>query len=118
MKYFGESSVGIEHDDYKRIKRIYVETFESRPECSLDTDKPIPKWCRNQYNQDILKVFDNIKKQLSQKYGQFINRPLDSYDKREKQFVWERKGYDLILSITKGEQDDWAVNLTAIRKEA
>ena len=119
---FGDVHVSVAHHNYKRIDIINMTTTETRPEC-FET-LPAPDWCRTSYNYDLVKTLENLKEIISKAYGP----PLEykgGYreaaglppDPREKGNKWELDGYNLFLTMTVGEEDDWAVGLQAVRRE-
>ncbi|MEE9615203.1 MAG: hypothetical protein V3W31_09715 [Thermodesulfobacteriota bacterium] len=120
--YLGEAYVHVAHHNYGRIDIIRISTTETRPECF--EDPPWPDWCRSVYSDDLVKILGELKGVISKAYGP----PLEyegGYreaaglppDPRERGYKWEREGYNLFLNITVGEEDDWAVDLTAVRRE-
>ena len=114
---FGPAYVRVHHDDYKSLTAIFIETEETRPECNLDTERSVPKYCRTQYNAELLGVLNRVMQEMSKTYGK-PEGPFqfeDTSDSRERYYRWKRKGFDLTLNISKDEQDDWAVALVAMR---
>lgn len=121
--YFGEVLIHVDHHKYKSIRMISISTTEDRPECFEDV--PPPKWCRSSYNDELVKILEDVKAEISKIYGP----PLEFKgtgareaaglppDPRETTFKWERKGFNLFLDITVGEEDDWAVALKAVIRE-
>ena len=121
-KHFGNVHVSLSHHNYERIDIIKISTTETRPECFEGL--PAPVWCRTSYSDELVKTLEDIKKIVTRAYGppleyeggyrEAAGLPPDS---REKGNKWERDGYDLYLTITVGEEDDWAVGLQAVRRE-
>ena len=121
-EHFGEAHVGVSHHDYKRIDIIGISTTERRPECFESL--PAPKWCRTSYSDELVNTLEDIKKIITKAYGppleyeggyrEAAGLPPDS---REKGNKWELDGYNLFLTITVGEEEDWAVGLQAVRRE-
>ncbi len=121
--YFGEVLINVDHHKYKRIRMISISTTENRQECFEDI--PRPKWCRTSYNDELVKILGDVKAEISKIYGP----PLEFKgvgareaaglppDPRETTFKWERKGFNLFLDITVGEEDDWGVALKAVIRE-
>lgn len=118
--YFGEAYVHIAHHKYKRIDIVSISTTETRLQCFEDL--PRPNWCRSNYSDELVTILGGVKEIISKAYGP----PLEykgGYraaaglppDPRETSFKWEREGYNLFLSISVGEQDDWEVKLQAVR---
>jgi hypothetical protein len=120
-EHFGEAHVGVSHHNYERIDIIGISTTERRPECFENL--PAPKWCRTSYSDELVKTLEDIKKIITKAYGtpleyeggyrEAAGLPLDS---REKGNKWELDGYNLFLTITIGEEEDWAVGLQAVRQ--
>lgn len=118
--YFGEVLIHVDHHKYKNINMISISTTENRPECFEKI--PSPKWCRSSYNDELVKILGDVKAEISKIYGP----PLEFKgvgareaaglppDPRETTFKWERKGFNLFLDITVGEEDDWGVALKAV----
>lgn len=119
--YFGEAYVHVAHHNFKQIDIINISTTETRTECFEEI--PMPTWCRTSYNDELVKILEEVKKLISKDYGKPIEykggyREASGLppDEREKSYKWDRDGYNLFLSITVGEEDDWAVGLQAVRK--
>ena len=117
-KDLGDIFLAVRFDKTKAISMILIETVEVRPACNLYAGNPIPEWCRTQYNEDLLKMLNLVKTKISKDYGKPIGpiRPIDAIDEKEQEYRWDMKSYNLILGITKGEQNDWALKLSAIKK--
>jgi len=114
-KYLGETYASVYHDD-KKIKLIRIETTESRPECEISKEKPLPKWCRDNYNKELLRILERVKKEISDSYGPPIKYNASTRyvpDPKEIGYVWKRKSFDLSLVLSKDDQGVWAVTLTA-----
>jgi hypothetical protein len=118
--HFGEAHIDVSHHKYKHIDIINISTTETRPECFEGK----PAWCRTSYNDELVKILGELKGLITKAYGP----PLEykgGYreaaglppDPREGGYKWERDGYNLFLSITVGEEEDWAVGLQAVRRE-
>jgi hypothetical protein len=119
--YFGEAHIDVSHHKYKHIDIINISTTETRPECFEGLPQPV--WCRSSYSDELVEILGELKGLISKAYGP----PLEykgGYseaaglppDPREKGYKWERDGYNLFLSITVGEEEDWAVGLQAVRQ--
>lgn len=115
-KHLGETYTSIYYDD-KKIKLIRIETTESRSECEIFSQaKPPPKWCRHNYNKELLRTIDLVKKDISDSYGPPVKYNASTRhvpDPREIGYVWKRKGFDLRLVFSQDDQGVWAVTLTA-----
>ena len=119
-EHFGKVHVHVSHHDYERIDIIGISTTENRPEC-FET-LPAPDWCRTSYSDELVKTLNDLKELITKTHGP----PLEyegGYreaaglppDKREEGNKWELDGYNLFLTITVGEEEDWAVGLQAVR---
>lgn len=124
-QYLGAAVVSVVRQRYKReISFIEISTTETRPECFPDNN-PRPKWCRTSYNEELMSIFKEAREFLSERHGPPVAYKGVGYhqaagyppDPREITLKWERKGFDLFLSITEGEESDWAVGLSAIRRD-
>jgi hypothetical protein len=120
--YFGEAYVHVAHHEYQRIDIISISTTETRSECLEDI--PRPDRCRCSYGDELEGILEELKRAISKAYGpplEYKGGYLEAAglppDPRERGFKWKRRGYDLFLGITVGEEEDWAVGLTAVRRQ-
>ena len=116
-KYFGDAYITIRHRKYKNIKLIQIATMESRHECIIGSGNSVPRDCRTRYGDVLLQVLQSLKENISREFGKPLGprKPIDSSDRRETEYLWKRKGYTLYLTMSKGEQEDWDVSLTAMK---
>jgi hypothetical protein len=119
--HFGEAHLSISHHNYKRIDIIGITTTETRPEC-FET-LPAPEWCRTTYSDELVRTLTELKKIITTTYGppiEYVGGYREAAglppDPREKGNKWELEGYNLFLTITVGEEEDWAVGLQAVRR--
>ncbi len=119
---FGDVHVSVSHRNYSRIDIINITTTETRPECFGTF--PAPDWCRTNYGDDLVRTLNDIKEIITKAYGAPIEYT-GGYreaaglppDEREQGNKWELDGYNLFLTMTVGEEDDWAVGLQAVRRK-
>lgn len=110
---FGKSVLLLARSKNNEVVNIGISTMDSRPACQADVK---PKWCRNSYNDELVSIFEENIRIISNIYGD-PKTAKDNTGPNSRELTWAGDGFDISLSIESDEFSTWSVKLYAVRNK-